>query len=102
MATAHNVIIVTGASGGIGAATARLFAQRGWAVALAARSTEQIEQMADEIMDAGGEALAVTTDVTKHADLTNLVEQTKQPFGKQSRQSHANSMFPAVTVRWAP
>ena len=58
------VVIVTGASGGIGAATARLFAERGWAVVLAARSEEKIQRIAQEIELGGTPALAVQTDVT--------------------------------------
>jgi short-subunit dehydrogenase len=57
------VAVVTGASSGIGAAAARLFAAEGAAVALAARSAPALERLAGEIDAAGGRALAVPTDV---------------------------------------
>ncbi len=81
-ATDRPVVIVTGASFGIGAATARLFADRGWAVVLAARSAERIEALAREIEQAGGRALAVPTDVTDQEQVNHLVEHTLATFGR--------------------
>ncbi|MCB0064262.1 MAG: SDR family NAD(P)-dependent oxidoreductase [Caldilineaceae bacterium] len=78
----QKVIVVTGASSGIGEATVRLFAQRGWCVVLAARSTEKIKAIAQEIEQAGGEALALTTDVTVYEDLKALVQLTAERFGR--------------------
>lgn len=78
----EKVVIVTGASSGIGAETVRLFARRGWRVVLAARSTEIIDQMAQEIEERGGQALALTTDVTVNEDITALVQLTKERFGR--------------------
>jgi hypothetical protein len=71
------VVIVTGASSGVGEAAARLFAERGARVVLAARSAEKIAALAKEI---GG--LAVPTDVTQRADLEALVERTLAAFGR--------------------
>lgn len=76
------VVIVTGASGGIGEATARLFASRGWAVVLAARSEEKIKRIAAEIEAAGGTALAVRTDVTEWSEVDALAEKTIERFGR--------------------
>lgn len=59
--------VVTGASSGIGAATARRLAAEGFAVVLTARRTERIEALAKEIADQGGSATAVTLDVTDRA-----------------------------------
>lgn len=57
-------VVVTGASSGIGAATARLLAGRGYPVALGARRTERLADLVAEIRDAGGEAIAQPLDVT--------------------------------------
>lgn len=58
------VALVTGASRGMGAATARAFVGAGAAVVLAARSETELTELADEIVAAGGKAVAVPTDVT--------------------------------------
>ena len=75
------VAIVTGASSGIGAATAHELAQRGVHVVLAARRTHELEAEAHTITKAGGSALAVPTDVTDEVQVARLVELTRQAFG---------------------
>lgn len=75
------VAIVTGASSGIGEATARALAAEGAAVTLAARRTERLEALKDEIEQQGGRALVVETDVTKRDDVANLAAKTKEAFG---------------------
>ncbi|MCD6345161.1 MAG: SDR family NAD(P)-dependent oxidoreductase [Anaerolineae bacterium] len=75
------VIIVTGASSGIGEATARLFAQRGWAVVLAARSVDKLQRIAEEIRG-GGRVLVVPTDVTVQEEVTALVQRAYAHFGR--------------------
>jgi NADP-dependent 3-hydroxy acid dehydrogenase YdfG len=70
------VVIVTGASSGIGAATVRLLAQAGMRVVLAARRVERLEQVQREIVEAGGSALVVPTDVTQRDALQNLIART--------------------------
>lgn len=79
---AGQVAIVTGASSGIGAATARELARQGARVVLAARREDELNARVLEIKNLGGEALAVPTDVTNPADLTRLVEQTVAAFGR--------------------
>jgi short-subunit dehydrogenase len=72
------VVIVTGASSGIGAATARAAAGRGAKVVLAARRTERIEALASELP----EALAVSTDMRDPAQIVRLVETALERFGR--------------------
>jgi 3-oxoacyl-[acyl-carrier protein] reductase len=74
--------IVTGASRGIGASIAIAMAEAGADVALAARSTSDIEQLAGKIEAAGRRAMAITTDVTNPDDVRACVDQTVAAFGK--------------------
>lgn len=74
-------VIVTGASSGIGAATARALADEGANVALAARRADRLEALADEIDAGPGEALVVPTDVTDREAVGDLVETTVEAFG---------------------
>ncbi|MEA3440530.1 MAG: SDR family oxidoreductase [Chloroflexota bacterium] len=76
------VIIVTGASSGIGAATARRFAREGYRVVLAARRDERLKTLEEEIISHGGIALPVVTDMTKLDEIQNLVQQTIETFGQ--------------------
>lgn len=75
------VAIVTGASGGIGRATAITLAQAGAKVVVAARSIDKLNEVVDEIKTAGGHALAVPTDVSDLAQVDQLVNQTWLIFG---------------------
>jgi NADP-dependent 3-hydroxy acid dehydrogenase YdfG len=75
------VAVVTGASSGIGEATAVALAQRGAKVVLAARRLDRLESMADRITRAGGTALAVPCDVTDDHALRTLRTVTEEAFG---------------------
>ena len=78
------VAIVTGASRGIGEATAKKLGALGVKVVLAARSLEPCEAIAAEIRAAGGDAIAVACDVSDYAAVTALAEKTRQSFGPVS------------------
>lgn len=80
-ASDRKVFLITGASTGIGAATARHAAQAGHRLVLAARSTAKLEALADEL---GGpeQAIAVTCDVTEWDDQQRMVSQTLEAFGR--------------------
>ncbi len=76
------VAIITGASRGIGAAAARVFAQMGARVALAARSLDGLAAVAEGIRAAGGQALAIPTDVGDPSAVERLVAQTLDTYGR--------------------
>ena len=78
------VVIVTGASSGIGEATARAFGQQGAKIALAARRVDRLETVAKDIEAFGteAEALVVAADLSQLADIQNLVNQTLARFGR--------------------
>src|SRR5918996_4937014 len=76
------VVIVTGASSGIGESTAREFAQAGGLIVLAARRADRLKRLQKEIEDMGGRALAVPTDLTKLDQITNLVQTALSTYGR--------------------
>jgi NADP-dependent 3-hydroxy acid dehydrogenase YdfG len=79
---AGKVALVTGASSGIGAATAMALAEQGARVVLAARRYDRLTELAERIRLAGGEALAVVTDVTQEGDVRALGVQAIGTFGQ--------------------
>ena len=81
-ALAGKIAIVTGASRGIGAVSARAFARAGAAVVLAARDQDAITAIAREIQDAGGQAHPVPTDVGDPGSVRNLIAETVDRFGR--------------------
>ncbi len=70
----NKTVVITGASRGIGAAAARHFAEAGAHVVLAARTEARIEEIAKEIIAAGGAATAVRCDVSRPTDVEHLIE----------------------------
>ena len=80
----NKVVIVTGASSGIGEATARQFGRQGAKVVLAARRVDRLKALAAEILSSntGAETLVVQADLTKLEDIQNLVNETIDKFGR--------------------
>ncbi len=76
------VVLITGASSGIGEATARLLAHKGLQVVLGARRTDRLEAIASEIRDKGGSAEYCALDVTSLEDMQAFVDFAKDKFGR--------------------
>lgn len=76
------VALVTGASSGIGEATARMLTDRGAAVAIVARRADRLETLAGEIESAGGRALAIEADVTDREQAETAVRRTVEELGR--------------------
>ena len=76
------VVVITGASSGLGEATARLLSAQGATVVLGARRIERLQKLADELTGSGGKALAVTTDVVHCDQVKRLVDTAVQRFGR--------------------
>lgn len=76
-----SVVVITGGGTGIGAAVAKDLAAEGAKVALAGRRIERLQQTVEEIKAAGGEAIAVQTDVTKEEDQSALMDKAVETFG---------------------
>lgn len=76
------VAVITGASSGIGRATALLFAKEGAKLALGARRQHRLEEVLQEILKQGGQAIAKTTDVSKEEEVKELIEAAFSAFGQ--------------------
>ncbi len=76
------VVVITGASSGLGEATARHLAERGATVVLGARRADHLQTLVDEITRAGGQASALATDVTDAAQVQALVDAAVGQYGR--------------------
>jgi NADP-dependent 3-hydroxy acid dehydrogenase YdfG len=76
------VVVVTGASSGLGEATARLLSAQGAQLVLGARRIDRLNSLADELMGRGGKALAVATDVSDSDQVKRLVDAAVRTYGR--------------------
>lgn len=101
------VVLITGGSDGLGAATARKIAAEGARVAIGARGADKLQAVADGINASGGEAWAVPTDVTQPADLEHFVTASLERWGRidalvNNAGRSAAKPFPEITdTDWA-
>jgi NADP-dependent 3-hydroxy acid dehydrogenase YdfG len=79
---AGKVVVITGASSGLGEAAARLLSEQGATVVLGARRFDRIQSLASELSNSGGKALAVATDVTDVDQVKALVDAAVQAYGR--------------------
>jgi NADP-dependent 3-hydroxy acid dehydrogenase YdfG len=79
---AGKVVVITGASSGLGEAAARHLSALGASVVLGARRVDRIEALAKELAGAGAKALALATDVTRREDVKRLVDEAVDAYGR--------------------
>jgi len=78
----NKVAVVTGASSGIGAATAKRLAKEGLQVVLIARRQDRLDQLVEEIRHSGGQATTISADLTREADRLHVLAETTRQFGE--------------------
>ncbi|MCT7963021.1 SDR family oxidoreductase [Laspinema sp. D1] len=79
---AHKTAIITGASSGIGRATALLLAEASVQVVLVSRRGDALQQLADQILSSGGTAIAIPTDITDGQQVQEMVQTVLDKFGR--------------------
>ena len=93
------VVVITGASSGLGEATARLLSAQGARVALGARRVDRLQSLADELTRSGGKSLAVSTDVTDCEQVKRLVDAAVQAFGRIDVMINNAGLMPQAPTR---
>lgn len=78
----NKIAVITGGNSGVGAASARLFAREGAKLVISARRQAQLDAVAQEIREAGGEVLPVVCDISKSEDCENLIKKTVETYGR--------------------
>lgn len=99
----NKVALITGATGGMGSAEARLFAKEGASVVVAARKEDRGQALVQEILEAGGKAIFVKLDVTHQEQWTQAVQRAKDAFGAlhilvNNAGTNAPSVLPKVNL----
>jgi NADP-dependent 3-hydroxy acid dehydrogenase YdfG len=94
------VVAITGASSGIGAATAELLASRGAKVVLGARRLDRLEKLSAQIAESGGEAVCIRTDVRRRGDLLDLVRLACNRFGRLDVLVNNAGIGPISDLDW--
>ena len=92
------VVVITGASSGIGESTSRHLAAKGALVVLGARRKDRIDAIAKEIVDSGGKAIAIVTDVTKQSQVEALVRGAVEEFGRVDIIVNNSGVMPIAPV----
>jgi NAD(P)-dependent dehydrogenase (short-subunit alcohol dehydrogenase family) len=99
MRLAHKVALITGGTSGIGEATARLFAAEGARVAITGRNETRGHAVVAAVLEAGGQAIFVRTDVRKAAECVRSVEETLRRFGRVDILfNNAGVFYPQTTL----
>jgi NADP-dependent 3-hydroxy acid dehydrogenase YdfG len=94
------VVVITGASSGLGEATARLLSAQGASVVLGARRTGRIQALADELTGSGGKALAIPKDVTHYDQVKRLVDAAVQTYGRIDVMLNNTPGISSMSPRW--
>jgi NADP-dependent 3-hydroxy acid dehydrogenase YdfG len=92
------VVVITGASSGLGEATAKHLAEQGAIVVLGARRIDRIELLADQISKNGGKALALQTDVTDRGQVKKLVDEAVKQFGRIDVMLNNAGLMPSAPI----
>lgn len=93
------IIIVTGASSGIGEATAEKLAAHGAKVVITARREDRLQELKEKIESNGGKALAITADVTSKEDWNKIIQQTSETFGDATALVNNAGLMPLSFVK---
>ncbi len=96
---ADKVVVITGASSGIGESTAKLLARHGAKVVVGARRKDRIDAVVKEISGAGGKAIGFAVDVTKRAELEALIKGAVDSFGRVDVMVNNAGIMPIAPIK---
>jgi NADP-dependent 3-hydroxy acid dehydrogenase YdfG len=96
---ADKVVVITGASSGIGESTAKLLARHGAKVVMGARRKDRIDAVVKEISGAGGKAIGFAVDVTKRAELEALIKGAVDSFGRVDVMVNNAGIMPIAPIK---